>query len=202
MSESTATVADATVHVLQQKLEQLQRTVDVLASRVRLLEEENTSLAGILREHGIGFGASSDIALELPPPREEPLAADAEPLAVLTAKERELLEEIACGDPVYVVCRTDTHLDTGAWLSKGKVCAATTEDSLLLFASGKRSYMENVPFDRLRRSLYNHVTGELVLAPARSTKVQQLKLAPLDAYQVLAQIYQDAEIEDEENADA
>jgi len=104
--------------------------------------------------------------------------------------------------PFNRAARTETPVDTGDWLSKGRACVATTEDSLLLFAAGKRSYMENVPFDRLRCSLYNHVTGELVLAPARSSKIQQLKLAPLEGYQILAQIYQDAEIEDEENGDA
>ena len=44
-------------------------------------------------------------------------------------------------------------------------------------------------FFAISAKLYNHVTGEVVFAPAHGLRVDRLRLAPLDGVQLLAQIY-------------
>ena len=48
---------------------------------------------------------------------------------------------------------------------------------------------EIVPVRGLRRSRYNHVTGQLALAPTGLAGIKGLAMSPIDAGQVLAQIY-------------
>ena len=69
---------------------------------------------------------------------------------------------------------------------------AALPDSLALVASAPgaaRPLAERIPFSRLRESRYNHVTGQLALSPAALAGVRGLALAPIEAGQVLAQIY-------------
>ena len=40
---------------------------------------------------------------------------------------------------------------------------------------------------------YNHVTGELVLAPPRGIRITSAGMTPIDGYQLLAQIYSNKE---------
>jgi len=53
-----------------------------------------------------------------------------------------------------------------------------------------KCWFQKTPLASLRQSLYNHVTGEVVLAPVRELKLTHIQVAPLDGYQLLAQIYQ------------
>jgi hypothetical protein len=71
-------------------------------------------------------------------------------------------------------------VDVGHWLGKAPVCAAVTDGDLVLFAPGKRPYAERLTIrDGLRDSEYNHITAELILAPAEPLRVRRLKLSPV-----------------------
>jgi hypothetical protein len=79
----------------------------------------------------------------------------------------------------------------GHWFSKGRIWACALAGELAMFAYGRRPYLERVPFRLLQQSLYNHVTGEVVLAPARDVRVDSLRVTPAEGYQFLAQIYKE-----------
>ena len=123
-----------------------------------------------------------------------------------------MLQEILGDEDVYLVLRSATRIDVGGWLGGGRVCLAVTDDSLLLVAVRRvawasrlcgeptthgrdaratrgGSYLERIPLAELFESTYNHVVGELLLAPAAGARLRRLKLPPLDAYRLLAQIH-------------
>jgi hypothetical protein len=81
--------------------------------------------------------------------------------------------------------RTRSRVDVGSWFRKKPVWACILKDSLLLMATGKKPYQESIPLCELRESLYNHVTGEIVLAPFEGDKVSGLRMSPLDAARFL-----------------
>ncbi len=124
----------------------------------------------------------------LPPPLTAPEASPEELLARLPAALRAPVEPYARSGDALRVVKTCSRIDTGLWRGPARVWAVCLRRSLLLLASGRRPYVEDVPFAELRESLYNHVTGELDLAPAEPTAAT-LKVAPADGYRMLAQIY-------------
>jgi hypothetical protein len=128
-------------------------------------------------------------ALELPAPRTVPMGMATGPLARLSKAERRLVEGALAGAPVYWAVRTATRADVGGWTGPRRVWAFALADDLVLAAAGRKPRIERTPFADLRETLYNHVTGELDLAPADGLRLRRLRMAPLDAYQVLAQIH-------------
>ncbi|MCH7725045.1 MAG: hypothetical protein IH991_00990 [Planctomycetes bacterium] len=103
-----------------------------------------------------------------------------------------LLKSIAAptsGDGVYFCVKTQTKVDVGRWMRKSRVWAIGLTDHLALVARGRDGLAERIPYEQLRESVYNHVTGTLVLAPHELPTVKSLKLNPVDAHQLLAQIY-------------
>ncbi len=147
--------------------------------------------------------------VELPPPRSEPLAGD-EAFAPLSAGQRAAAEKLLADEDAFVVARTRTRTDVGSWLGASQVVAAALAGELLLLAASRCplafvlrllrldrkfpppgepvAYAERIPFRGLSASTYNHVTGQLLLAPAEGARVRRLKLPALEAYQLLAQI--------------
>ena len=174
---------------LKQKSERQQRTIELLTDRIRMLEEENHSLVIKLKELGVEVRESSRTSSELPAPLPEPLDRESEDFTRLGEPERRLAEELLDGQSVYLLERSDTGLDVGHWMNKGLVWVAAEADELVLFAAGSRPFQEKIPFSHLYRSLYNHVTGDLVLAPAEGAKLTRIRIAPATAYQFLAQIF-------------
>jgi len=147
-------------------------------------------------------------ASELPPPRLEPLARGSAEFDRLRAAQRALAHELLGDEGVFAVFATGTKVDVGSWLGSSRVCVAALADELVLFAPARsllsrlpawaplasvrskaRPYVERIGFGDLGDSAYNHVTGELILAPAPSRRVRRLRLAALDGYQLLAQIH-------------
>ncbi len=63
-----------------------------------------------------------------------------------------------------------------------------TASNLVLIATGIRPYLETIPFDQLQKSVYNPVTGEVVLAPADGVRVRRLRLDPVAAQALIRQI--------------
>jgi len=114
----------------------------------------------------------------------------------MSKAERVLAEEFLGAADVFFLVRTGTRIDVGRWYRRGRVWACALAHELALFACGRSPYRERIPFADLRGSVYNPVTGELVLAPAEGAQGRSLRMMPLDGYQMLAQIYR------EEGADA
>ncbi len=130
----------------------------------------------------------SPIELELPVAATTPLVREAA-LERLGKAPRALADDALGEAPVFLVLRTGARADTGGWLGGGRVWVFALARELLLLAAGKFPYVERIPFAALRGSVYNAVTGELVLAPAPGARVRRLRVPPRSGYQVLSQIY-------------
>lgn len=125
--------------------------------------------------------------MERPDPILTPLARDAEVLGRLRKAARRLAERLIGEDEVFVLLKTRTRVDVGGWLGRRRVWAAALADALALFAPGRRPCSARIPFSHLHGSTYNHVTGELVLAPAEGAPVRSLRVSPLDGHRLIAQ---------------
>jgi len=126
--------------------------------------------------------------MKLPPANTNPLDRRARSRRLGRARRR-LLESLVGDEAVYYARRTRTKVDVGAWLRKGRVCICLMAGEAVIFAKGKRPYVERTPLTRLRQSRYNHVTGELMLAPDAAPEISGLKIPPLEGLQILAQIH-------------
>jgi len=138
-------------------------------------------------------GGGSPIASELPPPREESIDRD-RLFAHMGYRERFLARQLVGDEPIFLAAPTGTKIDVGSWLLKGRVWALALADALAIVACGpcgRRVLARKIPYARLRRSQYNHVTGEVALAPEK-TGLRGLKLDPVTGYQLLAQIHRQA----------
>jgi hypothetical protein len=125
--------------------------------------------------------------MELPDPVTTPLDPEAHVFGRLRKAARRLAEERVGDDDVFMLLKTRTRVDTGGWLGRRRVWAAALADALVVFAPGRRPCSERIPFALLRGSTYNHVTGELALAPLEGAPVRSLRVSPLDGYQLIAQ---------------
>ena len=105
----------------------------------------------------------------------------------LSRDQRALLRETV-GDSAVDVWLTHTRVDTGGWMGRRRILVAAHEGRVVLLAPGVKPYVEAIPFRELDQSLYNHVTGELVLAPAPGKGVRTLDMPSLDAQQLLQMI--------------
>jgi hypothetical protein len=103
----------------------------------------------------------------------------------LTKAEQRLLDEVAPGRQIMVSVRTGTTVDVGAWFRQRRVVGVWLDDEMVMIAPGRRPYVERVPFKLLGASTYNHLVGELVLAPASGVRVRQLKMSPQEAGRAL-----------------
>ena len=173
----------------EEALARVRRAAKLLEDQVRMLEAENARLVDLFKQQGCQVQTISSTAAELPPPVTVPLDAAAEDRAGPDRYERALLEEIRQGQALFFLARSDTRVDVGHWFSRGALWVAAADDGLLLFAHGRRPYLEKIPFRFLGQSLYNHVTGEVVLSPALEARTQTLRFPPVEGYQLLAQIY-------------
>jgi hypothetical protein len=189
MNNLNGTTSDAYEEQLEMEIDRLKRALALFQDRVALLEEENTAFAGMLKERGVDVRASSKISLELPPPIRTRTNAVDEMCALMTAEERRLLEEICPNAGILALWQSDSDADVGYWFIRRQVWICAGQRELTLLACGRRPFIQQVPFTHLRKSLYNHVTGELVLAPPEELKMSRIKLPALAGYQVLAQIY-------------
>ncbi len=103
----------------------------------------------------------------------------------LSKAEQKLLDEVANDRPMAALVRSATTVDVGEWFGRGRVVGVCFGDEWVMFAAGRRPFIERVPTRILKASAYNPLTGELVLAPAQEVKVRQLKMSPLEAGRVL-----------------
>jgi hypothetical protein len=102
-----------------------------------------------------------------------------------------LLHSLVGHRDVFHLQRTHTKVDVGFWTGKRRVWCCLLDDELLVFASGRTpstSFVERIPFGEVGESQYNHITGEIVLAPIQTARIQTLKVAPLVAAEILTYI--------------
>lgn len=84
--------------------------------------------------------------------------------------------------------QTQTRVDTGGWGLNPRLRVTALNKELVLYAAGKRPFIERQPFQLLGESHYNHVTGELMLAPGGDARVRRLRLPPIEGQELLDQI--------------
>ncbi|MEI7436282.1 MAG: hypothetical protein WCL16_05700 [bacterium] len=103
----------------------------------------------------------------------------------LSKPEQRLLNELAAGRPVAALVLTGTTVDVGSWFKKGRVVGVWVGGEWTMFAAGQRPFVEKVSPRLLAASVYNHIIGKLVLAPAPEVRLRQLRMSPLDAVRAL-----------------
>ena len=138
--------------------------------------------------------ASGPIALELPPARTEPLDKDGGVFAKMPYRERFLARRLLADEEVFHFVATRTKIDVGSWFLRGRVWVFALADALALIACGscgRSCRAEKIPYDLLRESQYNHVTGQLAFAPVKGLGFRGLATDPLDGVRILAQIYRE-----------
>ena len=134
------------------------------------------------------------LVAELPAARSQPLEWSDPAFAAMTRAERRLAEGFLGADEVLLAVQTESRVDVGRWRGQGRLWAFALRDHLALVAHGPRPYAKRIPYSRIRESTYNPVTGELVLAPPHHLHVQGIRMAPLEGYQMLAQIHKEATV--------
>jgi hypothetical protein len=166
----------------------LQALVAQQQARIVLLDEENAALAAQLRKLGVDVRRASHHAYELPAATHEPLVGTSETMALMTGPEQTLLATVCGRDTVLMAVHTGTTVDAGGWIRRTRVWAVATATDLVLIAAGRRPLIQKTAYEHIRASIYNHVTGELILAPNRKFRVSQIKVHPAEGFQLLAQI--------------
>lgn len=105
----------------------------------------------------------------------------------LTAREAGLWQRLSGGRAGRLFA-TAARVDVGWWFWGGRLRAGLLDGELVLFAAGSRPFVQRTPVALLRESLYNHVTGELILAPSRELAVRRFAMAPVAGQALLAAI--------------
>ena len=90
-------------------------------------------------------------------------------------------------DPLLAV-RSRTRLPTGLPLWPQRVWLVLQGGQLVLLAAGRRPLQAAAPLSDLSDSRYNHVTGELLLAPGPTLPVHAIRISPLQADEILRRI--------------
>ena len=105
-----------------------------------------------------------------------------------TPEELELAGDGVSPERISFSVRTRSRIDVGSWFRKVRVVACILPDELLLLAPGRCPYVDLIPFSEAQESLYNHVTGEVVLAPWEGPRIRKLRMSPLDGSKILEYI--------------
>ena len=110
------------------------------------------------------------------------------PFPRMSAAERRLLAQAAGDAGWQLLFDTRSRVDVGEWLRNGRVWIGVTSQEVILLAAGRVPFVQKTPLEHVRESLYNPLTGEVVLAPAGELKLKRVKLPALDGYRLLARI--------------
>lgn len=170
-------------------VEHLQQKTRLLQDRVTLLEEENKEFAELLKKHGVDVRLKAMAAMEVPPPLTEPAEDLAETLVTMSKPVRRLYDRECGKDDTILLLLTGSVADVGRFFRKSRVWLCITRSEVILLAAGRQPLVQRIPFPHIQQSLYNHITAELVLAPNRKFTLPNVKVSPVQGYQVLAQIY-------------
>jgi hypothetical protein len=80
---------------------------------------------------------------------------------------------------------TRTRIDTGRWFRPTPIHLTITSTELTLHAPGPRPFTASVPLAECHASRYHPPTGELVIEPAESLPIRNLRISPQEALQIL-----------------
>lgn len=106
----------------------------------------------------------------------------------MNPRETAVFEEHLNPAEVAGLIRTRSRVDVGMWWRKGRVWVSMQPGELVLLAQGKSVWMERITNDALRESRYNHVTGEVALAPKEDLPLKTLRVKPLEGIEILKSI--------------
>ncbi len=84
-----------------------------------------------------------------------------------------------------ITLKTATTIDTGRWLRSAPVSLTLNDTTLTLHAPGPRPFSASVPLAECHASRYHPPTGELVIEPAESLPIRNLRISPQEALQIL-----------------
>lgn len=115
-----------------------------------------------------------------------------------TNRTQRLVETVSAGRTFAMLTRTRTTVDTGRWFLRGRLSIGVLGDELLLLAPGRRPFLVRASRPEVAESLYNAVTGELVLAPASGFQPRSVRVSPVDGYTILRWV-QDGKTAKEDN---
>jgi hypothetical protein len=99
--------------------------------------------------------------------------------------EKTLLDEETGGAAPRLCIRTGTRIDAGRWWRRVPVWLCMVGDELLLLAVARRRHVERMAIADCHASHYSHATGELVIEPSESLRINRFSLTPREALQVL-----------------
>ncbi|MFZ4394097.1 MAG: hypothetical protein ACOYOU_00565 [Kiritimatiellia bacterium] len=102
-----------------------------------------------------------------------------------TNRTQRLAAAVSADRSFAIFTRTGTSVDTGRWFLRGRVSVGVLGDELLLLAPGRRPFVVRAKRPEVSDSLYNAVTGELVLAPAVGLPQRTVRVSPVDGYAIL-----------------
>jgi len=102
-----------------------------------------------------------------------------------TNRTQRLVAAVGEGRTFAVLIGTGTSVDTGRWFLRGRLSIGVLGDELLLLAPGRRPFVVRASRPELADSLYNAVTGELVLAPAAGFQPRTVRVSPVAGYTIL-----------------
>lgn len=106
---------------------------------------------------------------------------------VLLEEEERLFRTLSEGKKVLCLIKTGTKVDVGLWFRRRKVWLFLTPDEIVIFTAGRWNFVERIKFDQLNETVYNHITGEIILAPYEG-EVNSLKVDPLSGYYIAEKI--------------
>jgi hypothetical protein len=109
--------------------------------------------------------------------------------ADLNELEKTLLNEVTGGVEPLLCLRTGTSVDAGLWVKKVPLWLCITEDRLILFAVGRRRYMQSADLAECMASSYCHATGEFVIGPVEGLEFGRVKISPAEALKVSALLF-------------
>ena len=99
--------------------------------------------------------------------------------------EKSLLLETCGGREPRMLVRTRTRVDAGRWWLQTPLWLGVDGDDLFLLAVARRKYIERVPLAECHGTRYCHSTGQLVIAPTESLRINHVALSPGEAIRVL-----------------
>ena len=115
----------------------------------------------------------------------------------MTAGERAMLDSLSAGRERTCLLRTRSRMDVGQWCNPwwggAPLWLVIVENEGIVFAHGKRPYVERFALAELGASQYNAVMSEALLAASEKEALRKLRLPPVEGWQVIEYTGQDAE---------
>lgn len=108
--------------------------------------------------------------------------------ALSVPEDAVLRDALGTAAPVLLY-RSGTRVDTGRWLGKGPLWVCLTESAIVLMAASKRrSFHQQMPLSDCKGTQYCHTSGALLLQPSDKWRFNTIVTSPADGLKVLQHI--------------